>query len=682
MSRKQIAQWWESERPRRFLALALLFPVGIALYFSLPAEPHWEWMLAMLLCFAAISAGLWRRHRLRLPITALFIVGLGMCWATMHTAWQDHTMLGRALTPRMVEGTVQDVERTERGLRLTLDAPTIRGLAPEQTPARIRLGLRLKQDAVPEFPAIGSRVALMAGLLPPMGPAMPHGFDFARYFYFRGIGAVGYGLPPWNVVQPAQEQGIAQGFANWRMRLTENIITQLGPRKGPIAAGLITGEDKAIQEADFEVLKVANLYHIIAISGGHMVVITGVVFLLLRWLTLCLPSGLRYRPEMKSAAAAATLVLVTGYLFVTGMPPSAVRAYVMIALVLLAVLLRRQVNPMRSLVLAALLMLAYDPSDLFEPGFQLSFVATLAIIALVERVVLQGQHGTPWRARIWRVVLASFLIAVVAEAATAPLVLAQFNQFASYGILANVVATPLVSLLMMPLVALYFLLLPLGLEGAALWALGYTITAMLWIAHTVASWPGAVHYLPLLPGWGVVAFVLGLVWFCIWQQRPRWLGVPLMLAGVGSLWLVQLPDLLVGPELKQIALRTPTGYALARGRADALVPELWAHALGEKQLPPMPKHDPLWRCDALGCVARIEGVSVAFPVQGMAVAEDCRMAGLLVTTLRSVRCGRQAMVVDGWQLRRTGTQAFWIDGKTIRREHSAMWQGQRPWSAQ
>jgi competence protein ComEC len=585
------------------------------------------------------------------------------------------------MTPRPVTGIVTDVERTENGLRITLDKVTINRLPEDQTPERVRLTLRLKQDAALEFPRVGSRIELLAGLLPPMGPAMPHGFDFARYFYFRGIGAVGYGLPPWKLLPELPRNGLVEQFVNWRIDLTESIITQLGPRHGPIAAGLITGEDRAIQETDYEALKAANLYHIIAISGGHMVVISGLVFLLARWLLLCLPGSLRYRPEMKSLAASITLALVTLYLFVTGMPPSAVRAYVMIALVLLAVMLRRQVDPMRSLVVAALIMLVLDPSDLFEPGFQLSFLATLAIVALVERIFMRPNLSATLPSRLGRLLLTTFLISLVAEAATAPLVIAQFNQFAIYGVPANMIATPLVSLLLMPVVALFFVLLPFGAEQPALWALNFGIEALLRIAHEVASWPQARIFLPSLPGWGLTMFVLGLLWFCFFLRRPRWLGVPVMAVGILSLYTNHVPDLLVGSEVKQIALRTDDGYMLARGRSDSMIPQLWANGLGHEELPAIGRKHTAWRCDRLGCVGVIDKKRIAFPTLPAAVLDDCRLSDVLVTPLRRLRCDH-AWVISGWDLRHKGTHAFWLEDGRFRIETSADWQGKRPWSSQ
>ena len=675
MSRiKQMAEWWEAERHRHFLFLASFFPIGVAAYFSLRFEPN----LIVLIGAAAfllliLVTGYARGHSLA---TAACLFAIGAAWAAFLTHQQHLVVLGHALDPRPVSGVVQQVERTDHGVRVTLEKVTISDLPADKTPGRVRLTLRLKDGIAAAPPQIGQRISMLAGLLPPMGPAMPHGFDFARYFYFHGIGAVGYGLPPWQV-ESERDDSFPARFANWRIRLTDDIIAQLGPRHGPIAAGLITGEARAISEADYDALKAANLYHIIAISGGHMVVIAGMLFLIARWFTLLLPARWRYRPAMKSWAAAVALILTTVYLYVTGLPPSAVRAYVMIALVLLAVIFQRQVDPMRSLIITALLMIAWNPANLFDPGFQLSFAATLAIVALVERMFLRSDSNDSWPRLVWKIFLASFLTSAVAEAATAPLVIAQFNMFGMYGIPSNLLATPLVDFFMMPVVAVYFLLLPFGLDHYALLALDYGITGLLWISTHVAAMPRALRYVPAPPDWGTACFVLGLLWFCFWLKRPRWLGVPLMLLGVASIFTVTLPDILVGPELKQVAVHSSHGYVLARGKPDSLIPQLWANGLGLPELgDPIDDSDD-WRCDRLGCIAKVKGHLVAFPENAVALGEDCERSALLVTELWHIHCSR-AVVIDGEELWHGGATSVWLDPLHI--EHSADWQGTRPWS--
>lgn len=674
-----IQRWWKAEATRHFLWLPVCFGFGIGVYWGLPVEPV-AWLLPAIAGVMLVLAVLLRK-RARVVMVALVLITLGAAWANVLTLRHHPVILHESLTPRPVSGVVRDIERTEHGVRIILAQVKIEDLAPEETPTRVRLSVRLKKDSDLALPAIGDQIQMMAGMMTPMGPALPHGFDFARFFYFRDLGAVGYGLPPWVVVTPDASPGVKERFMNWRLRVTEDIIATLGTGVGGVAAGLITGDARAITEADYDALRASNLYHIIAISGEHMVVIAGVIFVTLRVLgLLLLPSRLRFRPQVKSVAAAVTLVLVTVYLFVTGLPVSAIRAYVMITLVLLAVIFRRQVDPMRSLAITALLMLVASPANLLDPGFQLSFAATLAIIALVEAAVLSPsamleQHRA---LRILRLLATMVLISVVAEGATMPLVIAQFNNVSPYGVLANMLATPIVSLFLMPTVALFFILLPFGLQHGALWLMKYGIMALLGIARWISGFPHAQLFAPSIPGYGVALFALGLVWLCLWRTRVRFWGAVPMVLGVATLALTNAPDLLVGGGLKQIAFESSEGYVLARGRPSSMLPELWANGLGHVALPEVGA--PNWRCDKLGCVARVKGQVVAFPYDAAALLDDCRNAQVVVTSFADVKCASSAKVIGGEPLAKSNVTAVWFENGGMRIETSAQWQGERPWS--
>lgn len=672
--------WWTAEKDRHFLWLPVCFGAGIAAYLALPVEPPVYLLLSIWLGALVLTLLLWR------PARPVVIGGLalasGLFWASLITQWTPQKILHEAVDVRPVMGTVNDIVRTEHGYRFTLDHVTIDRVQPERTPNQIRLSIRLKKDAAPELPHIGDVISIRAGLRPPMGPVLPNGFDFARYFYFRDIGAVGYGLPPWDVVAQDTAPGAMAQFRDWRVRITEEIIRTLGPETGGVGAGLITGDARAISEADFDALRASNLYHIIAISGEHMVVIAGVIFVTLRLLALLLPRRIAHRPQVKTVAACATLLLVTAYLFVTGLPVSAVRAYVMIFLVLMAVILRRRVNSMRSLALTALIMLVADPAVLIEPGFQLSFAATLAIIALVETTLLRPDGYEVSRIRkAGRVVVTMLCISVVAEMATTPLVIAQFNNVSMYGVFANMLATPIVSLYLMPTVALFFILLPFGLQNTALWLMDWGIRGLLGLSHWVAGFPHAQAFVPSIPGYGVAVFVLGLLWICLWQTRVRYWGLLVMALGVATVMTTHLPDMLVGEQLKQIAFKTNDGYVLARGRASSMIPSLWANGLGYDALPEA--DTPAWRCDRQGCVAQVKGKVIAFPSDPSAILEDCTRAQMIFTTYGEIFCSSaQVRILGPEMLEGSNVTAFWFDEVGgVRQESSAHWQGKRPWSA-
>lgn len=685
MSRRfeQLEAWWGREATRHFLWLPACVAAGIALYYALPVEPALP-VLPVLAASGVSAYGLLRRRLsplLKGLAIGLILVLLGAAYANIRAQQSQPIMLREALSPRPVKGVVRDIERTAQGVRLTLKSPMIEGLEPKQTPTQVRLSVKLKKDASFALPHIGDEVALRAGLMAPMGPALPNGFDFARYFSFRDIGAVGYGLPPWEVTKADDSGALANRFWSWRATLTDEIVRTLGADTGGIAAGLITGDGRAISDADFDALRASNLYHIIAISGEHMMIISGVIFISLRLLLLLLPKRIALRPEGKPIVALISLAIVTVYLFVTGLPISAVRAYVMIALVLMAVMLRRQVDPMRSLAVAALLILLIDPPSLLDPGFQLSFAATLALVALVEARLIAAlpmlERGK-FRSSLHHLITL-LLASVVAEAAITPLVISMFNNFSLYGVFANAVATPLVSLILMPTVALFFILLPLGLHGIALSLLNTGVKALLALAYFVAELPYAQWFVPSLPSVGLALFIVGLLWLCLWQTRVRRYGIIAMLVGVGTVFTVSLPDMLVTGNLKQIAFRSNDGYVLARGRASALVPELWANGLGFKELP---KADsPHWRCDALGCVAQVKGKKIAIPKDATALAQDCMLAAIILTDVDANACSRSVHIINPKRISEGSVTALWlnVDGH-VRVETSADWQGDRPWS--
>lgn len=677
---EHVNRWWKAEATRHFLWVPACFAAGIALYYGLPTEPETQVLRASAIALSLLTWAL-RRHALPL-LMALTLMALGVNWAQFRTLEHHPVMIQESLKPRWLEGRVRDIERTQAGVRLLLEKVRVEDLPPEKTPAQVRLSVKFKKDATFELPPIGTLIHIRAGLMPPMGPALPNGFDFARYFYFREIGAVGFGLPPWEVMEAeAEPQTFQNRFWSWRANLTDRIVRELGPETGGIAAGLITGDARAIRDADFDALRASNLYHIIAISGEHMVIISGVIFVGLRLLMLLLPRRYNLRPEGKPIAAAITLALVTVYLFVTGLPTSAVRAYVMIALVLLAVILRRHIDPMRSLAITALAMLLYDPAMLLDPGFQLSFAATLAIIALVEARVMTPppmlERG-PVRRTLYHLATL-IMVSVVAEAATAPFVISMFNNMSPYGVLANSLATPLVSLFLMPVVALFFILLPLGLESIALALLNLGIEALLALSRWVAALPHARWFIPSPPDWGLACFALGLLWICLWRTSVRRWGILAILAGIASFKTLAPPDLLAGSSLKQMAFRSEEGYVLARGKRNSMIAELWANGLGYAELPKAEK--PQWQCDKSACIATVKHKEVALLKPKVKITHYCTSAAIILTTEPDVGCEEGADVIDGSMMPAGSVAALWINEKgTTHYETSADWQGERPWS--
>jgi len=368
------------DRPRLILWLPVAFGAGIALYFSLDHEPA-AWPAAVVLFLAATIALLrWPRTE-ALATVAVAVAAAGFLIVQFHAASVAAPVLDRRLGAVDVGGRVLEVEARQEGVRLLLDRVTIADLPPGRTPERIRLGVRRLAD--PIHP--GDYIVVRAALMPPPGPALPGGHDFARAAWFERIGAVGYALGRPTVDPPADE---GRSYAIWLAELRRATTARIragidDPGAGAVAAALVTGDRAAIPADVNAAMRDSGLAHLLSISGLHLSLVAGIVLVALRVLLAAIPFvALRF--PIKKWAAIGALAASFAYLEVSGASVPAQRAFVMIAIVLLAVLIDRTALSMRSVGLAALVVLVIAPESLVSASFQLSFAAVIGLIAAFE----------------------------------------------------------------------------------------------------------------------------------------------------------------------------------------------------------------------------------------------------------------------------------------------------------
>jgi competence protein ComEC len=219
------------------------------------------------------------------------------------------------------------------------------------------------------------------------------------------------------------------------------------------------------------------------------------------------------------------------------------------------------------------------------PSFQLSFAAITSIVALHEWGVMQrltGPQDEGMFAKAGRGLLALLLTGVVVEVALAPIALYHFHKQGLYGALANIVAIPLTTFVTMPLEALALLFDAVGLGAPFWWATGASLDLLLWIARTVAAWPGAVAALPTVPLTAFALMIYGALWLMLWHGRVRVLGFAPFL--IGALWalLTPPPDLLVTGDGMHLAVRGDDGrLATLRPRAGDYVRSVMSERFGD-----------------------------------------------------------------------------------------------------
>jgi competence protein ComEC len=533
-----------AQAERAFLWTPVAFGGGSAIYFALKAEPGWIWAYAPAL-FAlvfALSIARWTVHRaLHLTALLLVMVAMGFADAKLVTQWAAAPVAPPNLGVVRLEGWVVDVASPSKGRPRLLIAPTfIAGLAPATTPVRVRVTVRTGAAITP-----GHGVTLRAILDPPPGPASPGGYDFARDAWFDRVGAVGLALtPPKEVDPPSPSLGLRMEMTvnglRWRLaqRLAED-LQDLGLTRGAgLVAAVTTSHQDWLDPADTDDLRNSGLAHMLAIAGLHTAAVTGFVFAAIRLLVAAWP-WLALRVSGKKLAALGGLVAVAVYLALSGAHPPARRAAITASVAFLAILLDRRAVSLHSLALAALIILALQPVAVVEPGFQMSFCATAALVALAELwprrgALIQAPWFVAWPQKIKDVVLGLIAVSVVAGAATGPFAIQHFNRMASYGLFANLFADFLASAVLMPALVVAGIGEALGVApswlSAPLAVAGWSGQGILSIAHTFANAPGAAHTFASAPPIALLVSFLGIVFACLWRGRLRWVAVPLGLA--------------------------------------------------------------------------------------------------------------------------------------------------------
>jgi competence protein ComEC len=617
----------------------------------------------------------------RLLLRAAAILAAGFLCANVKTLEASTIALPRETGAIVIAGDVAAVEdRVEGGLRLTLT-----GLSAP-LPQRVRITVRTAHPAL--IP--GQRVAARAVLLPLPEPVVPGGYDFGRELWFQGIGAVGFAVSPVEVTGQAGEASLAAKIRAFRERLTARIRTVVPGPEGGVAAALITGIRDGIPAAVNNDMRIAGLAHLLAISGLHMALVTGIVFFVLRALLALIPRfALRY--PIKKLAALGALFAAAGYLVLSGGSVSTVRAFVMAVVVLLAVMTDRAAISLRLVAFAALVILAFNPEALLHPGFQMSFAAVVALVAAYRNLwpkVMRLAGPEPSLAGKIRLYLLGVLLStLIAEISIAPIAYFHFRRFSTYGLIANLGAVPLTGFWVMPMGLVALALYPFSLDAFAWQAMGAGVKIILGIASSVTSWPGADVLVPAMPLAALVLAGLGGLSLCLWQGA--WLrrsGLVLMAAGAVVFALAKPPDVLVEREGDLIALKGTDGLFYFSTLSSARFSrDIWQRHYGQPEAPTFAElaGRENFKCDPLGCLwTTAAGLKVALARAPAALDEDCRNADLVITRdYAPFACKDAKPVIDRARMFREGAAAIWLDGRTVKIKTVGQARGRRPWTA-
>lgn len=680
---RAIERWLELERDQLVLWVPVALGAGIAMWFVLP---RWQGWVLWLLIAGAIGIGAraldWsgRTSRVMAMAAALAALGMAMIW------WRAERVAAPRLSRAVVAEFTARVERIEPlaaralirlRLRPCCGAAVRSDGKPVALPPRVRVNLPIS-DALPDLTA-GAIIRLRARLLPPPMPAVPGAYDYARVAWFEGIGATGRGFGggglggwrdgPVRVMRP----GVPGGAL--RTRLSAHIQARLPGSAGGVAAALATGDQGGIGLADAEAMRRAGLAHLLSVSGLHITAVVGATMVIVLRLLALIP-WLARAARLPLVAAAAAAAAAIGYTVLTGAEVPTVRSCIAALLVLTALAIGREAVTLRLVAAGAVIVLILWPEALAGPSFQLSFAAVGAIVALHESPQVRRWFarrdeagGWGWGRHLARQLAALLLTGIVVEAVLAPIALFHFHKAGLYGALANIIAIPMTTFVIMPLEALALVGDVVGAGAPFWWLTGAALEGLLTLARVTAAAPGAVAVIPAMPGGAFALIVGGMLWAGLWRTRQRWLGLAPIAAG--ALWTVAapFPDLLVTGDGRHVAIRTPNGaVAMLRDRSGDYTQAMLAENGGVDGLPVLLAEQDFARCSADLCVAeratgarrwRILATRSAYRLDAAALIAACATADIVVSDRRLPRrCRPRWLKLDAALLAKTGGVAI------------------------
>ncbi|MBE6450044.1 MAG: ComEC family competence protein [Alphaproteobacteria bacterium] len=567
-----------NENSRFNLWLPVAFAIGIIAYFQFPFEPKFIFFIVAFL-FSILGFILTRNKSnicLAFLMCAFFLAGV--CRMIIQTNTTNTYFIPKAYQFVSVKGIIDNFEWRQNSFRITLSNIKTDKINLSGKLSKIRINIRFPEKET--YPlSIGDTVSLKANLLPPSYNHYPAGYNFVRQAYFDKISAVGFAVSDVQVIEKRTKK---KPIENIRKKISERILSLLPDNTAPIIIALITGEQGGISKDLRNIYTASGIVHVLSVSGFHMSLIALFVFGIFRLLFALLPEKYS-RLNAKKISAILALLLTFLYLLISGMAPPAVRSFLMVMFVLIAVLFDRHALSIHSLTWAGFLILLFSPNTLMSISFALSFSACYTLIFAFEASYPKISKLLYKKRKLYRYIIKTslfFLITnLVVNLFLAPIIIQHFNQITIYGFLGNLLTSVLFTFLIMPALLISVLLMPFGADSTTLLFASLLIDKINLIAQWISTLPFSTIYLPSFNNLAYAIILTGLLWMFIWKTKIRYIGFIFFIAGFSSVALHRIPDIIISQNAKLIAVNKGDSLLFSTRRLNN-VRQIWLRKNG------------------------------------------------------------------------------------------------------
>ncbi|MBP7189728.1 MAG: ComEC/Rec2 family competence protein [Rickettsiaceae bacterium] len=573
---------FEAEYHQLNLWYFVSFLLGVITYFSISYEPSARYVVAI--CGSSLATLYFKKFGFL--GTFLSIIIISFCFGIGISKYRTLSIKAESINHSFtttVEGRILAIKPSTTGWQIVLSDVF---LPKKRRPLLANIRLNVKDDYFRDL-MTGDRISVLTFLNPIPPSILPGGYDFALYNYFSSIGAAGYSLSKPEIVAKSQRSNLSQKIQTLRHKIYDRLISVMGNDAGNFSAAIMIGESKGLARKIMQNIRYAGISHILCVSGLHLSLVASLLFISSRFL-LNLSNFMAFRTDIKMISAIISLIGSFLYLMLSGMQIAATRAFIMTSIFILSVIIGRTPYPLRSIAIAAAIIISINPEYVMHPSFQLSFVAVLSLITGFEiymknKHVLGDSKGIIASIKIY--FFANIYSSLLASLATTPIVIYHFYISSNYAVLSNLLAVPVMSFFIMPISIISLILMPFGLDYYPLKLLEYIISIIINFGEFVADLPGAIWYFGYITPLSLLIYMIGLFWLTLWQKKWRHLGWILITCSVVMMFKSPKPDVIFDHHNNILGIKNKDEKLEIYGkRVSKFTQHYWSNWFGQKDV--------------------------------------------------------------------------------------------------
>ena len=444
-----------------------------------------------------------------------------------------------------------------------------------------RAGVYCDESFIKNFD-YGDRVLFCVFLFKDHGPLLPFSHDFRFYKHLHKIDFYLNGVCPPELVSKVTVKSCLDLLGELRLFYYRNIKKYVTHDNANFISSLVLGESRGLHKDIMQDMRYAGVSHVLCVSGLHLTLVSFISFYVFRFLFNSI-SIIALSCHVKTLSAVFAWIISCFYWILSGMNVATSRAFIMTSVTLLGVVISKNVNALRSLSIAMLIIVLLNPLQVKSLSFQLSFSAVIALVGgysfFMNSIYIRRKGVISSTLNFFSGNIYSSLAVSIF---TAPIAIYHFYYFSTYQVLGNLLVVPIIAMFLMPLAIICLFLIPLDLGGFCMRLMSLGVDYVMFIASYLSSLPGSSYFYGYISWFNCVLYLLSFCVFLLWKGMARYFGLLIFFLALILGFCYEKPVLILDTKRVLIGVNSDGKLRIYGKHASKFLLNYWSNWFGQK----------------------------------------------------------------------------------------------------